>query len=45
MVRRVHEMVGNAELDDDMYLIFGVGSTELIAASLWALSDETANEP
>mmetsp|Transcript_67400 Transcript_67400/g.185749 ORF Transcript_67400/g.185749 Transcript_67400/m.185749 type:complete len:319 (-) Transcript_67400:2606-3562(-) len=52
VVRRIHTMVGNANFGNDdngdnetMYLVFGVGSTELIAASMWALADEDADEP
>ena len=45
-VARVHALVGNAIVgggDDDggdpVYIVFGIGSTELISASMWALAD------
>ena len=50
-VRRVHALVGNAdarradEAADGFYVVLGVGSTELIAAAMWALADDDAREP
>ena len=40
-VREVHALVGNAELDG-MHLVFGLGSTELVNAALYALAQRAA---
>ena len=40
-MRELHALVGNAELDG-MHLVFGVGSTQLVNAALYALAQRAA---
>ncbi|KAJ7969771.1 Tryptophan aminotransferase-related protein [Quillaja saponaria] len=43
-IRKLHAHVGNA-ITDGRYIIFGVGSTQLLNAAVHALSPHTSSEP
>lgn len=44
-IRRLHSLVGNAVAGDDRFIIVGTGSSQLIQASLYALSPPDGAEP
>ncbi|XP_076941154.1 tryptophan aminotransferase-related protein 4-like [Bidens hawaiensis] len=43
-IREVHSLVGNA-VTEGRYLVFGIGSTQLLNAAVYALSSENASSP
>jgi len=44
-IRSLHTVVGNAVADDSVHVVVGLGSTELINAALYALSEDDAAQP
>lgn len=44
-IRKVHQMVGNAVVDDDRQIVVGTGSSQLIQAVLFALSPPDQSNP
>ncbi|KAK6116538.1 hypothetical protein DH2020_049644 [Rehmannia glutinosa] len=43
-IKNIHNMVGNA-IVEDRHIVVGTGSSQLIQAALYALSDHSLNEP
>ncbi|KAK6940068.1 Alliinase, EGF-like domain [Dillenia turbinata] len=43
-IRKLHKLVGNA-VSDNRFIVFGVGSTQLLAAAIYALSSNLSNPP
>jgi len=41
-IRSMHELVGNAVVDETKHVVVGIGSTELINAALYALADDVS---
>ena len=41
-IRKLHRTVGNANVDDDKHIVLGLGSTQLIKAATFALSEDGA---
>ncbi|MFS7986101.1 putative alliin lyase [Helianthus anomalus] len=43
-IRKLHSIVGNA-ITEGRYMVFGVGSSQLLTAALYALSSENSSSP
>ena len=43
-IRKIHSLVGNA-ITEDRYLVFGIGSSQLLSAAVYALSSENSSSP
>ncbi|KAI3675962.1 hypothetical protein L1987_85558 [Smallanthus sonchifolius] len=43
-IRQLHSVAGNA-VTEGRYMVFGVGSSQLLSAAVYALSSETASSP
>ncbi|XP_024970999.1 tryptophan aminotransferase-related protein 3-like [Cynara cardunculus var. scolymus] len=43
-IRKLHSIVGNA-ITEDRYIVFGIGSSQLLNAAVYALSSETSSSP
>lgn len=43
-IRKLHSIVGNA-ITEDRYLVFGIGSSQLLSAAVYALSSENSSSP
>ena len=43
-IRKLHSIVGNA-ITEDRYIVFGVGSSQLLSAAVYALSSQNSSSP
>ncbi|CAH1446144.1 unnamed protein product [Lactuca virosa] len=43
-IRKLHSIVGNA-ITEDRYLVFGIGSSQLLSAAVYALSSQNSSSP
>ncbi|KAJ9546043.1 hypothetical protein OSB04_025750 [Centaurea solstitialis] len=43
-IRKLHSVVGNA-ITKDRYIVFGVGSSQLLSAALYAISSQNSSSP
>ncbi|KAL8205967.1 hypothetical protein R6Q57_009518 [Mikania cordata] len=43
-IRKLHSIVGNA-ITEGRYMVFGIGSSQLLSAAIYALSSENSSSP